>query len=179
MNNTLIFEGAGMNFEPNELSDVGNYRIRTILMNDKGQLIYIELVGHKNTGYLVDNMEMFEFPFHISHCFDLVFQKSNNDPKLRSVERLHGEYKKKEILKLINNKLNCSFTDMIVDCKHDGFSFKSRLKDNYEGFLKAHKGKEITVCEVLPCDEGDSAYWVRIKEESEAHLIKSKHLVGF
>lgn len=176
---TIVFEGCGMSFEPNELSDVGNYRIRSTFLNNKGRVIYIELGGHKNEGYLPSSISHLDFPFHVSHCFDLTFHKSNHDPRLCKIQNIRGEYTKENILKLINTKLDCSFEALEVDEKISGLEMKAKFKDDYSGCFKEYAGKDVTLCEFIPCDEGDSDYWVKVKDIEESHLIKSKHFVGF
>ena len=176
--NTLVFESCGMDFK-SELSDVGNHRIRSTFMNDKGRIIYLEISGHENTGNLRNSLQHLKFPFHITHCFDLTFQKSNHDPRLSKVEHVYGEYKKENLIKIINDRLDCSFTDIELSNEISGFEMKAIFKANYKGCFKEYAGKEVTLCEFIPCDELDSDYWVKVKEIEEAHLIKTKNFIGF
>lgn len=107
----LTFEGAG--WSEAESNNVGNCRVRTWLRNDKGIKIYLELtgteVGKYHGKYYRDN---FKWLGHISHIFKEEYEETNHDPELSKLKDI--EYTTQDILKLVNDSLNCSFQGMQV-----------------------------------------------------------------
>jgi hypothetical protein len=108
--NTLIFEGAGMDWKETGL----NHRIRTRIKNKNGRIIYFEMTGSEQSKY---NHNPFEFTGFVSHCFfadvpeDL---KKNYSKEIVHIEHLKCEYTKKGIIEFINKNLDCDFDDLII-----------------------------------------------------------------
>lgn len=117
----LFFEGAGMDYEINQMSNIGNYRIRTAFKNNDGIQYYIELGRgvkpiKKNGKYYIDG----EWALYINHLFKLedrfklglehgAYELSGN-----YVTNTHFEYTKEDITKWINENLNCDFDSIEV-----------------------------------------------------------------
>lgn len=104
---TLIFEGAG--WPKAESADVGNCRIRTRIKTNDGRIVYLEMgctPNFRNSGF------GFNLIPHVSHCHT---RENGNDPLRKFEGCLPFEYNKKNILKWVNDNLNCSFTDLEVD----------------------------------------------------------------
>ena len=74
--NTLIFEGAG--WDTAENNGVGNCRIRTKFINNTGDEIYLELTGHASTQYSPPSMRLYDFPWHITHVFNMKDERRKN-----------------------------------------------------------------------------------------------------
>lgn len=108
--NTLIFEGAGLDWEETRL----NHRIRTRIKNNKGRITYFEMTGSEQNKY---NQNPWQYTGFVSHCFysdvpeDL---KNNYSKELIKIEHEKCEYTKEGILNFINKKLNCSFNNMVI-----------------------------------------------------------------
>jgi len=110
--NTLIFDGAG-----SEMFEVGNCRIRTKIRNNEGRLIYLEINGFQNSGKTPNYAKGLNIIGHVDCCFyaDSSWDaRSNNSSKLSHVTKKHFEYNKENILKLVNEDLNCSFDSLEV-----------------------------------------------------------------
>lgn len=113
----LKFEGAGA--VPR--ADLENCRIRTTFENDKGELIYIEMLGHprhSQSPLHIENIHGF-----ISHCFYMKDYDAHHSKELKHIEKMAFEYNRENILKLINKELGCSFDSIEV------------LNEGYDGFL--------------------------------------------
>ena len=100
---TLLFEGAGC--VPR--GDVENCRIRTRLQNNKGRIIYLEIIGldgHQNKA-------------NVNFCFydDISEDRTNNYSKeLYHLQFEHFTYTKNNILRFVNMRLSCSFDDIKI-----------------------------------------------------------------
>lgn len=105
MKKTLYFEGAGC--EGTQRNDVENCRIRTAFTNNDGKKIYLELMsGAIPEGHL-----------YVDFCHYITLDKDDcNESRIKEVERqLNGlSYTKVDILKLVNEKLNCSFDEIVI-----------------------------------------------------------------
>lgn len=114
---TLIFEGAGWSgAEASIKSGVGNCRIRTRIKNNEGRIIYLEMGGWNRHKYTPKQIP-FNIIGRIDHCFyeDINWDKRDcHSPELSKLEGLLFEYNKENILQLVNEKLNCNFTDIKV-----------------------------------------------------------------
>jgi len=111
-NKTLIFEGAG-----SEMFDVGNCRIRTRIRNIEGRLIYLEILGFQNTNKTPNFAKGLDVVGHVDCCFydDHTWDiRNNNSSQLSHVTKFHFEYNKENILKLVNENLNCDFDSLEV-----------------------------------------------------------------
>lgn len=121
-NNILYFEGAGMFFNNRELessfSDVGNFRIRTSFKNLDGRQIYLELGNGKELGKRNTLKRMF---LTVDFCFYVPEDKEQeiNYSELYDIRNEHLkprklDYTKNNIIKWINENLNCNFDSMEV-----------------------------------------------------------------
>lgn len=117
---TLIFEGAGWaDADTSKATDVGNCRIRTRLRNNSGRVIYLEMgcCHFENPKYAPAYAKNLNYATHIDHLFYCDSNWDNNRNYSRDLQPLtntYFEYNKENILKFVNEKLNCSFDDMIV-----------------------------------------------------------------
>lgn len=102
-NKILIFEGAG--WDKAEHNGVGNCRIRTIIENKEGRNIYLECNGHESNN----------FKGFVSHCFDMIDKKINHTKDLCAIEHLKFNYTPQDLIKFVNENLNCDFDSLIVD----------------------------------------------------------------
>lgn len=121
----LYFEGAGMDFETNQHSDVGNHRIRTAFTNDEGDLYYIELgnaIRRNKKGVAVSNWGL-----RIDHLFKI---EDRHKEELNiggyEIKTDHNEiaelnYTTDAITKWINENLNCSFDTIEVLSRFHGY----------------------------------------------------------
>jgi len=141
--NTLIFDGAG-----SEMFEVGNCRIRTRIRNNEGRLIYLEINGFQNTNRTPNYAKGLNIVGHVDSCFyaDSTWDaRSNNSSKLSHVTKNHFEYNKENILKLVNEELNCNFNSLEVvnkglhvhsikeplcDCAKEGYTPFKEVKVN-------------------------------------------------
>ncbi|MGY3386851.1 hypothetical protein ACVWZB_004805 [Paenibacillus polymyxa] len=113
MKNILYFEGAGMDYETNENSDVENYRIRTAFVNNEGTPFYIELsnVYRRND----KNKTISEWGLHVDQLFEIVDGEEKNDEITRCWKKIvQSSYTKGDITNWINANLNCSFETIQV-----------------------------------------------------------------
>ena len=111
-NNILIFEGAG-----SEMFEVGNCRIRTRIRNIEGRLIYLEILGFQNTNRTPNYAKGLNIVGHVDCCFYADHTRdtrNNNSSKLAHITKFHFEYNKENILKLVNEDLNCNFDSLEV-----------------------------------------------------------------
>lgn len=116
---TLIFEGAGWEGADSSIqSGVGNCRIRTRIRNNEGRVIYLEMGGTiKSWNEKRDFAKGLTFIGRTDHCFYADSKWDSNrsySEGLRDKEQGHFEYSKENILKFVNENLNCSFDFMEV-----------------------------------------------------------------
>lgn len=122
MNKTLIFEGAGWaGADTSRGTNVLNCRIRTRIRNNSGRLIYLEMGGthfdKKQKHYIPKYAQGLEYATHIDHLFydDAKWDKRRNFSRsLSPLTNVNFEYNKANIIKFVNEKLDCSFDDMEV-----------------------------------------------------------------
>lgn len=101
MKKTLWFEGAGC--VPR--GDLSNCRIRTAFRNDEGKTFYLEVYGFESNKY---NRDLgFENIGSVDCCYELL--KDGSEFRVGDVERKRFEYSHRELLKLVNENLGCSF----------------------------------------------------------------------
>lgn len=116
----LYFEGAGC--VPR--GDVENCRIRTAFINDEGKKIYLEMMGIERNVRAIGNVILYKNIGFVDHCHYITDDKRKDDQNecRLSIERtVEFDYCKQEILNLINEKLHCSFEEMIVTDIFDGY----------------------------------------------------------
>jgi len=117
---TLIFEGAGWaDADTSKATDVGNCRIRTRLQNNSGRVIYLEIIccRFENPKVTPEWAKGFNYGAYIDSVFYTDSSWDNNrsfSRELQPLTNIHFEYNKENILKFVNEKLNCSFDAMIV-----------------------------------------------------------------
>ena len=146
-NKTLIFEGAG-----SEMFDVGNCRIRTRIRNIEGRLIYIEINGFQNSGRTPNYAKGLDVVGHVDCCFyaDHTWDiRNNSSSQLSHVTKKHFDYNKENILKIVNENLNCNFNSLEVvnkglhvhsteeplcDCSIEGYTPFEEIKININIF---------------------------------------------
>lgn len=109
---TLYFEGAGMDYTPNEKSDMGNYRIRTAFLNNEGKSIYLEVSGHEFTEK-VKSKKINVWKSHICFAF---YIPENEEEKTHYLQIPYNSigYTKEKLTKWINENFNCSFDTVEV-----------------------------------------------------------------
>ena len=117
---TLIFEGAGWaDADTSKATDVGNCRIRTRLRNNSGRVIYLEMgcchfENPKFTPEYAKGLNYATYIDYLFYCDSKWDDRRNFSRELQPLTNIHFEYNKENILKFVNEKLNCSFDDMIV-----------------------------------------------------------------
>lgn len=107
MKKLLYFEGAGMSGTGGE---VGNCRIRTAFKNDNGSKVYLEMLGFNNSSKKMQ----FEnrIAGRVDHCFWIL---EDGEQMTADIERnISFEYTKESILNVINEKLDCSFDEVVI-----------------------------------------------------------------
>lgn len=123
---TLKFEGAGWSKAEN--NGVGNCRIRSTFINDKGMTIYLEMIGHATSMHSAPSQRNFIFPWYISHLHKVDINTGRRDesrhaPSFGDTWKMTKEYTKKNILNLVNLHLDCSFDEIEVNNENwNGFS---------------------------------------------------------
>jgi hypothetical protein len=105
--NKLFFEGAGCV----AIDKVENCRIRTRLKNNNGELIYLEIIGSTPHEYTPDHLKAYSAIGHIDFCH----LSADREEKCIKPGNIHFEYTKENILKWVNDNLNCSFTEIVID----------------------------------------------------------------
>lgn len=120
---TLKFEGAG--WSKAESNGVGNCRIRTTFVNDKGMTIYLEMTGHASHRNSPPSLKRFEFPWHISHLHKVDTATGKRDetanaPTFGDTWKITKEYTKENILQLVNRHLDSSFE--AIEVLNEGWS---------------------------------------------------------
>ena len=119
-NNILYFEGAGMSGTGSD--SVPNCRIRTVFRNDSGELIYLELSGRDVTKYDKKHKRYAAYKIgdiigYVSTCFHISDDVSIDNENENRIDLQVDEpfiYSAANILKIINEKLNSSFTELKV-----------------------------------------------------------------
>jgi len=114
LGNKLVFVGMGCTYEPRYGGDPCNHRIRTEIMNNKGERFFIE-VGTvcKGWGMRID--------FSINRTIeDECGADPNMQGKYYNYKNLEHrvdlpDYTEDNIIKLINKAYNCNFTEMVAD----------------------------------------------------------------
>lgn len=130
-NKVLYFEGAGMDFEQNNLnqSDVLNHRIRTSFKNNDGIVFYLEMgnVYQRDKKSKVTEKMM----CRIDYCFKVKDLEIDDQPyykhfnfnefNTKKIELREIDYTKENLTKWINETLNCSFDTIEVINRFYGY----------------------------------------------------------
>jgi len=119
----LKFEGAG--WDGAEHNGVGNCRIRTRIKNKRGDIIYFECTSLKKNG---------EFKGFVSHCFNIEDEISNHTKELAHIERLQFKYNTQDLIKFVNEHLDCDFTELEV------YNEGLRVHDTKEALCSCYEG---------------------------------------
>lgn len=166
-NKTMLFEGAGWaDADSSKATDVTNCRIRGTFLNDKREKFYIELTGHEVGRYSVSSLQKagIKHALCLSHLFYTVDHKRHWSPDVsQKVEPM--EYTKANILKLVNERMGCSFTDLKVindDPNFSGFSHTGLAADDFHNDqpdLSEYQGytNRQTWCTALTIDQNKDA----------------------
>jgi len=139
---TLIFEGAGWaDADISKATDVGNCRIRTRLRNNSGRVIYLEMgcCHFENPKITPKYAKGLNYATHIDYLFYCDSEEDNKNcfsKELEPLTNISFEYNKENILKFVNEKLNCSFDDMIVYNNN-----KIRVHDTIEPLCSCAEGE--------------------------------------
>lgn len=157
MTNILYFEGAGMDYEVNNESDVTNYRIRTSFKNLDGIQYYIEMGRCPNYDFSKRSPKLLtEWGMRIDHLFKTEdrFREElatrGYEIKVNFRELREILYTKENIVNWINENLNCNFTDMnVLDrfydyCVHgdNEFNLMEDIELNHERATKRKQAFE-------------------------------------
>ena len=117
--NDLYFIGMGWH-KADSSGDVGNCRIRTVLQNNDGLNVFIELTSGNNRTVKNDNKHYivcdycFIVPNPEGETVDQRFEYNYLDLE-QTTYRQKIEWTKENILEFVNKKLNCSFKDIHID----------------------------------------------------------------
>lgn len=114
--NTLLFQGMGMNFyseENSKHSDVGNFRIRTAFKDSTGKKVFFEC----GNGYLAKKEGYY---LHVDFLFNITKDPTIDDCNSSKIDfdrielRNNYKYTKNDILKFVNEKFGTVFSDIKV-----------------------------------------------------------------
>lgn len=190
MKKVLYFEGAGCVHGYGD-SDIENCRIRTAFTNNQGKKIYLELTSSEKTRYN-KNFERFkDKPYgycaaFIDFCHFVTNDKDDcNESRLEFERNYSFHYTKVDLLQFINEKLNCSFDEVVILNELTDYQVHSRTNTSGRGFDKYNYGDEFQYDEektkkrLAKRDElkkyfeqfmkyDNSSYWV---EENTGNLV--------
>lgn len=191
MKKILYFEGAGCVHGYGD-SDIENCRIRTAFTNNQGKKIYLELtsqevkkVDHKKYNRFKEYPVGFCLAW-IDFCHYITEDKDDCNESTISFERsFRFHYTKEDLLKFINEKLDCSFESVVILNELTNFCVHSRKNRSGRGFDRYNYGDEFSYDEektkkrLAKRDElkayfeqfmqyDNSSYWV---EEETGNLI--------
>lgn len=148
MKKVLYFEGAGCVHGYGD-SDIENCRIRTAFTNNQGKKIYLELTSSEKTRYN-KNFERFkDKPFgycaaFIDFCHFVTSDKDDcNESRLEFERNYTFHYTKADLLQFINEKLNCSFDEVVILNELTGYQVHSRTNTSGRGLDKYNYGDEF------------------------------------
>lgn len=134
---TLYFEGAGC--EGTYKGEINNCRIRTAFTNNKGNKVYLEILGTEKTiddlkkYHRYEGYEVGEAIGFIDSCFyitdDTAIDDENNN-RLHCERKSSISYSYKGILDFVNKQCNCSFDNIEVLGWMSGYRVFSDGKHN-------------------------------------------------
>lgn len=194
MSRTLYFEGAGC--EGTNVNDVENCRIRTAFKTDDGKEFYLELMSgcenyrkyeappeavKKRNGhdyyYTYPNMIIVDF------CFEIFNGNGDCNNSRHKIERNRTglSYTKENILKLVNENLGCSFTDIVILPWLSGYRVHSgnpkrkyNLMDDYVD-IPARTAERNRIYHEEAKRYFEKIYRQHIKENPKAARLMSKY----
>lgn len=194
---TLYFEGAGWaDADTSKSTNVGNCRIRTAFINNKGRKIYLELTSYTKSKYDVKNKRYPEYEIghvlgFVDYCFYIDTESKDpcNNCVIRKVERnIKFNYTKEDIIKMINKNLDCSFDNIealpdLAGYRVHGENRTFNFMEDYNHDVKLIKKRE-EIKEYfynLEKSEGKQypnfSLWVDDKDIHELHLLR--HFNGY
>lgn len=109
MERILYFEGAGC--VPR--GEVENCRIRTAFHNDKGDSIYLEIIGVEVTKHSPARVKSFKNAGFVDACYYILGDDDENKHNIHHRNSKAFEYTKVEILNFVNS-LGCSFDKVVI-----------------------------------------------------------------
>lgn len=143
----LYFEGAGWEDADISKATIGNCRIRTAFINNKGKKIYLEISAVPiYKGKIIEGYRM-----HIDHVFYITDDKDDCNNNRISFDwkniRDNYNYSKEDITKWINKHLDCSFDTIEVLPQYEGYRVHGdngtyNLIDNHNINLQRAKARK-------------------------------------
>lgn len=136
---TLYFEGAGWSGADTSINTIGNCRIRTSFINNEGKQIYLEMGAGTIYNKKCKN-EIERYYLYIDFCFYVTGGEDdcNNSRIHFDWQNLKDNYNytKKDIIRWINENLNCNFDTIEVLPDLGGYSVHGdnstyNLMENY------------------------------------------------
>lgn len=181
---TLIFEGAGWaDADTSKATDVGNCRIRTRLRNNSGRVIYLEMgcCHFENPKFAPAYAKNLNYATHIDHlfyCDSKWDDRRNFSRELQPLTNIHFEYNKENILKFVNEKLNCSFDNMVVYNNNEVqvHNSKEPLCDSSDGNYIPYEDIEINISELDGVKPIYSKDWYAVYKISYNSLLKLPYM---
>ena len=181
---TLIFEGAGWtDADTSKATDVTNCRIRTRLRNNSGRVIYLEMgcCHFENPKYAPEYAKGLNYATHIDHLFycDSKWDNRRNfSRELQPLTNIHFEYSKENILKFVNEKLNCSFDNMVVYNNNEVRVHNSEepLCDSSDGNYIPYKDIEVNISELDGVKPIHAKDWYAVYKISYNSLLKLHYM---
>lgn len=180
---TLYFEGAGC--VPR--GEVENCRIRTAFHNDKGDAIYLEIMGVEVTKHNTKRYPGVDYVGFVDSCHYILGDDDENNHVIHHRNTKTFEYTKANILSFVNS-LGCSFSKVVilpdlagyrVFREDGGYNFGDEFKFNAELTARAEKIK--TYFYELEKSEGKEfpnfSLWVDDKDPELLHLLR--HFPGY
>lgn len=132
---TLYFEGAGCVHAYGN-SDVENCRIRTAFKTDSGKMVYLEMLCNQVTKYnyqyqAYEGYKMGDCIGWVDSCHYITDDPEIDDCNASRTGFEHTKFlfTKANILQFINEKLNCSFDEVVILNELTGYRvFKDTMK---------------------------------------------------
>lgn len=185
MSKTLYFEGAGIEGTGNP--EIGNCRIRTAFHNDKGEAIYLEILGFEITKNSAPRLKKYTYGGIVDSCHYILNDDDENKHSIKGIRDKDFEYTKAEILRFVNS-LGCSFDEVVilpdlagyrVFKDNDGYNFGDEFQFNAERTARAEEIKRHFYA--LEKDEGrqypNFSLWVDHNNPGILHLLR--HFNGY
>ncbi len=181
---TLIFEGAGWEgADISKATDVGNCRIRTRLRNNSGRVIYLEIIccRFENPKVTPEWAKGFNYGAYIDSVFYTDSSWDNNrnfSRELQPLTNIHFEYNKDNILKYVNEKLNCSFDNIVIYNNGEVRVHNSEepLCDSSDGNYIPYKDIEINISELDGIEPIYGKEWFAVYKISHNSLIQLPYM---
>jgi len=106
-------------YSESKATDVTNCRIRTRLRNNSGRVIYLEILcchfeNPKTTPEWAKGMNYTAYIDSVFYSDSKWDNNRNFSRDLQPLTNIHFKYNKDNILKFVNEKLNCSFDNIVI-----------------------------------------------------------------